>query len=300
MQSSSIYNLDKLYSKRYVSDLLAFHNIHLKKSLGQNFLVDKQAVERISRIADLNSEDIVLEIGPGIGHLTNCLLQKVKHVISVEIDQRFFPVLKGLFGDNHKLTLVQADILKVDLMRRFEELGIFPNKVVANVPYYITTPILTHLVDSNVKFEKVLFTVQKEVAERYVAPPGNKTYGSVSVVIQYWGKAKICGTLHPQCFFPVPKVASALLCLDFHKEPVVGVANEKLFYKLIKMAFSQRRKMLKNTLLPIEKEGYDLKTAFAKAGIDETLRAEKLSVEDFARLSDALICASGFDEKLRS
>ncbi len=296
MQTSSIYNVGKLYSKRYVSDLLSFHNIRLKKSLGQNFLVDKQAVEKITRVAEINSEDIVLEIGPGIGHLTSCLLQNAKHVIALEIDQRFFPVLKGIFGADPKLTLVQADILKVDLKRRFEEIGIFPNKVVANVPYYITTPILTHLVDSNIIFEKVLFTIQKEVAERYVAKPGAKTYGSISVVVQYWGTAKICGTLHPQCFFPVPKVASSLLCLDFHKEPVVGVANEELFFKVIKMAFSQRRKMLKNTLLPLEKEGYNLKEAFSKSGIDDSLRAEKLSVENFARLTDALICASGFIE----
>ena len=292
MKPSSIYNLEKLYSKSYVRDLLAFHNIHLKKSLGQNFLIDKQAVERITRMAELNSDDVVLEIGPGIGHLTHAMLQKVKHVISIEIDQRLFPVLTGLFGDNKKLTLVHADILKVDLMKRFEELGIFPNKVVANVPYYITTPILTHLVDSKVKFEKVLFTVQKEVAERYVAPPGNKTYGSISVVIQYWGTAKICGTVAPQCFFPIPKVASAVLSLDFHKEPIVGVANEELFFKVIKMAFSQRRKMLRNTLLPLEKEGYNLNGAFENAGIDKTLRAERLSVKDFAELSDALICAS--------
>ena len=294
MSHSSIYNLEKLYSKSYVRDLLGFHNIHLKKSLGQNFLIDKQAVERITRMADLNSEDVVLEIGPGIGHLTQAMLQKVKHVISIEIDQRLFPVLTGLFGGNKKLSLVHADILKVDLMKRFEELGIFPNKVVANVPYYITTPILTHIVDSKVKFEKVLFTVQKEVAERYVAPPGNKTYGSISVVIQYWGNAKICGTVAPQCFFPIPKVASAVLSLDFHKEPIVGVANEELFFKLIKMAFSQRRKMLRNTLLPLEKEGYNLKGAFENAGIDKTLRAERLSVEDFAKLSDALICATDF------
>ena len=287
---SSIYNLEKLYSKKYVRDLLAFHKIHLKKSLGQNFLVDKQAVERITRMAKLDSDDVVLEIGPGIGHLTHAMLQKVKHVISIEIDQRLFPVLTGLFGDNKKLTLVEADILKVNLKKRFEETGIFPNKVVANVPYYITTPILTHLVDSKVNFEKVLFTVQKEVAERYVAPPGNKTYGSISVVIQYWGTAKICGDVAPQCFFPIPKVTSAVLSLDFHKKPIVGVANEDLFYKIIKMAFSQRRKMLKNTLLPLEKEGYNLKAAFETSGIDETLRAEKLSVENFAKLSDALIC----------
>ena len=291
--SETLYNPDKLYSPGYVRDLLSYHDIRLKKNLGQNFMIDRHGVDKIMKAADISSNDIVLEVGPGIGNLTYQLVQKAKQVISLEIDDRFMPVLKGLFGGFDNLTLVHADILKVDLKKRFDELGFFPNKIVANVPYYITTPILTTLVKSGIRFDSATFTMQKEVAERYIAKPGTKAYGSISVVINYWGKAKLCSTLPARCFFPQPKIESSVMTIEMHPTPPIGVANEQLFYKIVRAAFSKRRKMLRNSLDTIENAGYAVKKAFITANIDETRRAESLSLDDFARLTDAIIVETG-------
>ena len=293
MSGQSLYNPEKLYSQNYVRDLLAFHNIRLKKNLGQNFLIDRHAIEKIINAADISSDDVVLEIGAGIGNLTYQLLHSARKVISIEIDDRFFPILKGLFGSYDNFSLVHADILKVNLKKRFEELGFFPNKIVANVPYYITTPILTTLVESNFPFDDATFTMQKEVAERYVAKPGKKDYGSVSVVVNYWGIPKICSSIPARCFFPKPKINSVVLNIKMHKSPPVGLANEKLFYKVVRAAFSKRRKMLRNSLDSIKNEGYAVNEALCMANIDETRRAETLSLNDFARLIDALIEQTG-------
>jgi len=289
MTAPSLYNPEKLYSAAYIRDLLLFHNIRLKKNLGQNFLTDKNSVEKIVAAANIDENDIVLEIGPGIGNLTLQLLKKAKKVIAVEIDDRFFPMLKALLGSFDNFSLVHADILKVDLKKRFEQLGFFPNKIVANVPYYITTPILTTLVQSGFPFDSATFTMQKEVARRYVAKPGKKDYGSISVVINYWGIPKIHSSISAHCFFPKPKVDSAILSIQMHKTPPVGLANENLFYKIVRAAFGKRRKMLRNSLAAIENEGYEIKRALGAANIDETRRAETLSLEDFARLTDKII-----------
>jgi len=291
--AEALYNPDKLYSPGYVRDLLLFHDIRLKKNLGQNFMIDRHGVDKIIKAADISSEDIVLEVGPGIGNLTYQLLQKAKQVVSVEIDDRFMPVLKGLLGRFDNLTLVHADILKVDLKKRFDELGFYPNKIVANVPYYITTPILTTLVQSGLSFDSATFTMQQEVAKRYIANPGSKAYGSISVVINYWGKPKLCSTLPARCFFPMPKVESSILNIAMHQTPPVGIANEKLFYRIVRAAFSKRRKMLRNSLELIKNDGYAVKEALAAANIDETRRAESLSLNDFARLTDAIIEETG-------
>jgi len=252
-------------------------------------MFDRHAVDKIVNAADISPDDVVLEIGPGIGNLTYQLLQKARQVISVEIDDRFMPILKGLFGGFDNFTLVHADILKVDLKKRFDELGFYPNIIVANVPYYITTPILTTLVQSEIPFDSATFTMQKEVAQRYVAQPGTKAYGSISVVINYWGTPRFCSTLPARCFFPKPKVESSVLNIKMHKTPPVGIANEKLFYKIVRAAFSKRRKMLRNSLSSIENEGYAVRQALTEANIDETRRAETLSLNDFARLTDAII-----------
>ncbi len=287
--ANNLYNPDKLYSPAYVRDLLLYHDIRLKKNLGQNFMIDRHGVDKIIKAADISSDDIVLEVGAGIGNLTYQLLQKAKHVVSVEIDDRFMPILKGLFGKFDNFTLVHADILKVDLKKRFDELGFYPNIIVANVPYYITTPILTTLVQSAIPFESATFTMQKEVAERYVAKPGTKAYGSISVVINYWGIPKLCSTLPARCFFPQPKIESSIMTIKMHKTPPVGVANEKLFYRIVRTAFGKRRKMLRNSLSLIEDDGYAVNEAFTAANIEGTRRAESLSLDDFARLTDAII-----------
>lgn len=284
-----LYDPARLYSPRYVHDVLDAHGIRLKKGLGQNFLFDRNAILKIVNAAGVGPDDVVLEIGPGMGHLTFALLARAKHVIAVEIDQRLLPVLKGLLGGFSNFTLVHADILEVDLAARLGEAGLMPTKVVANVPYYVTTPILTHLVESGVPFDNVTLTIQKEVAERYVAAPGTKAYGSISVVMNYWGRTRLCGTVPASCFFPRPQVDSAVIRVDLFKQPPVGLANKALFHRVIRMAFNQRRKMLRNSLHALETEGFALDRALAAAGIDEKVRAERLTMEDYARLADALI-----------
>ncbi len=296
--ADKLYNPDKLYSPAYVRDILLYHDIRLKKNLGQNFMIDRHGVDKIINAANISSDDIVLEIGPGIGNLTYQLIQKAKHVVSVEIDDRFIPILKGLFNVFDNLTLVHADILKVDLKKRFDELGFYPNIIVANVPYYITTPILSTLVQSEIPFDSATFTMQKEVALRYVAKPGSKTYGSISVVVNYWGIPKLCSSLPPRCFFPQPKIESSILNIKMHKIPPVGIANEKLFYRVVRTAFSKRRKMLRNSLDNIANDGYEVINALAAANIDETRRAETLSLDDFAKLTDAIIEQTGTVPKL--
>jgi 16S rRNA (adenine1518-N6/adenine1519-N6)-dimethyltransferase len=284
-----MYDKDKLYSPAYVRDILKLHNIELKKSLGQNFLFERNSVDKIVKTAAVTKDDIVLEIGPGIGHLTAQLLERAGHVIAVEIDRRFIDILKNILGDSDNITLVQADILKVDLTERFNELGVMPTKIVANVPYYITTPILTHLVDSGIPFSSATVTLQKELAERYVAVPGTKAYGSITVVLNYWGVPRLCGTIPAHCFFPKPKIDSSLLHIQMHPSPPVGVPDTLLFYRLVRMAFSTRRKMLRNTLQPLEQEGYPVREALAAAGIPETHRAERLTLQDYARLTETLV-----------
>jgi 16S rRNA (adenine1518-N6/adenine1519-N6)-dimethyltransferase len=284
-----LYDRASLYKLSYVRDVLEYHGIRLRKSLGQSFLVDRNAVDKIVDAAAPTGEDVVLEVGPGMGHLTCALLARARHVIAVELDTRLIPMLKGLLGDQANFTLVNADILKVDLKARCADLGLEPTVVVANVPYYITTPILTHLVDSGLRLRSATLTIQREVAERYVATPGTKDYGSVSVVVQYWGNVRLAGILAPRSFFPRPKVESAILRVDMHTQPPVGVANEQLFYRLVRTAFSQRRKKLRNTLKPLAVDGYPLDAALAAAEIDGGRRAETLSLEEYARLSDALI-----------
>jgi 16S rRNA (adenine1518-N6/adenine1519-N6)-dimethyltransferase len=291
-QSQNLYDKNRLYSPAYIRDILKLHAIELKKSLGQNFLFDRNSVEKIVRTAGITRDDVVLEIGPGIGHLTAMLLERAGHVIAIEIDRRFIDILKGILGDSDRLTLVQADVLKVDLAERLSDCGIMPTKIVANVPYYITTPILTHLVDSGIPFSSATFTLQKELAERYVAQPGTKAYGSISVVLSYWGITKLCGAIPARCFFPKPNVDSALLHIQMHTSPPVGVPDTLLFYRLIRLAFSKRRKMLHNALYPLEQEGYPVREALNNAGIPETNRAENLTLQDYARLTEALILAA--------
>lgn len=287
--AQNLYDKNRLYSPAYIRDILKLHAIELKKSLGQNFLFDRNSVEKIVRTADISKDDVVLEIGPGIGHLTAMLLERARHVIAIEIDRRFIDILKAVLGENEHFTLVQADVLKVDLAGRLAELGITPTKIVANVPYYITTPILTHLVDSGIPFSSATFTLQKELAERYVATPGTKAYGSISVVLNYWGVPKLCGTIPARCFFPKPNVDSSLLHIQMHSSAPVGVPDTILFYRLIRLAFSKRRKMLRNALYSLDREGYPVREALINAGIPETNRAENLTLQDYARLTESLI-----------
>ena len=285
----SIYDPNRIYSPSYIRDVLKLHAVFLKKNLGQNFLFDKHALEKIVQTAEVRSDDIVLEIGSGMGHLTVALLERVQHVVSVEIDSRLLSIMQAILGKHPGLTLVEADILNVDLAARFRDLGQYPTTLVANVPYYITTPIFLHLLDAGIPFRSATFTVQKELAERYIAEPGSREYRAISVFIRYWGVPRLGPVIPASCFFPRPRVDSRILTIAPHDVPPVGLPDKALFFRLVRLAFSARRKKISNALIALDKEGYPLDAALDQAGIDSTLRPDTLTLEQYARLTEALV-----------
>jgi len=248
-----------------------------KKSLGQHFLVDPFIIERIIKAAQLKPEDFVVEIGPGPGKLTRMLSEKFRRVIAIELDDRLYAKLQTELAGCENLELVHGDALEYP----YEILSEFT--VVANIPYYITTPIIFRLLNSRKNLRSMTLTVQKEVAERIVAGPGGKDYGVLSIMIQYYAVPTLQFVIPREAFRPVPKVDSAVVHIKILEKPSVDVGDERLFFKLVKTAFSQRRKMLSNSLKNIRS---DIKEWLTEAGIDPQRRPETLSIEEFARLSD--------------
>jgi 16S rRNA (adenine1518-N6/adenine1519-N6)-dimethyltransferase len=250
-----------------------------RKRLGQNFLFDPSILKRIVDAACLSPDDTVVEIGPGPGRMTMMLAACVKKVIAIELDRELCDKLTGILSGYGNIDLLHGDALKFP----FETLGEF--KVVANIPYYITTPILFKLLEHRDRLRSVTVTIQKEVAERIAARPGGKEYGVLSLMIQYYGNPHLEFTIPGGAFRPVPKVDSAVLHIEILPRPSVAVKDEKLFFRVIKTAFSQRRKMLANSLKPVCDE---IKEKLSLAGIEPTRRPETLSIEEFARLADVL------------
>lgn len=261
-----------------------------KKHLGQNFLFDPSILLRIIEAADIAHSDTVVEIGPGHGTLTRLLSGAAKKVIAIELDDELYRKLKENAAFPGNTEIIHCDALKYP----YEELG--PFKVVANIPYYITTPIIFRLIDAGKNLKSMTLTIQKEVAQRIVAPPGTKDYGVLSIAIQYYACPKMIFTIPKGAFRPVPKVDSAVIRIDMLDKPPVNVLDEKLFFRVVRTAFSQRRKTLANALKtiiqgksplpPFSKGG--IKEILTSAGIDPVRRAETLSIEEFARLADAL------------
>lgn len=250
-----------------------------KRHLGQVFLYDPAILRRITQIAQLSGEDLVVETGPGLGRLTKMLAEKVGKVIAIELDKKLFEELKTELAEYKNVELVYGDALKYP----YENLPEF--KVVANIPYYITTPIIFRLLKARENLISATLTMQKEVAERIVAYPGGKDYGLLSIMVQYRAEPKLKFIIPKGAFRPVPKVDSAVVHLKILKEPSVEVKDEKLFFSVAKTAFSQRRKMLSNSLKSLRK---DIRERLVEAGIDPNRRAETLSIEEFARLSNIL------------
>ncbi|MFZ6017451.1 MAG: 16S rRNA (adenine(1518)-N(6)/adenine(1519)-N(6))-dimethyltransferase RsmA [Nitrospirota bacterium] len=248
--------------------------------LGQNFLYDPSILRRIIQVAQLDGEDLVVEIGPGPGRLTKMLARKVKRVIAIELDEKLFENLRDELAEYSNIELIHGDALKFP----FESLIEF--KVVANIPYYITTPIIFRLLEVRKNLKSMTLTVQKEVAERIVASPGGKDYGVLSIMVQYYAMPRLKFMIPKGAFRPVPRVDSAVLHIKILDKPSVIVKDEALFLRLIKTAFSQRRKMLPNSLKSIRS---DIKEKLVEAGIDSNRRPETLSIEEFARLSNILI-----------
>lgn len=267
--------------------LKAFH-LRADKNLGQNFLVEESVVARIAAAAELTPDDRVLEIGPGIGTLTQALARTGAQVTSVELDQRLLPVLKETVGCYANVRIVHGDILKTDIPAL---MGEGPFKVAANLPYYITTPIIMELFESHVPIESITIMVQKEVAERMQTGPGSKEYGALSLAVQYYAQPEIIEEVPPDCFMPRPKVGSAVVRLVRYENPPVQVNDEKLMFSLIRAAFNQRRKTLANGIknagfLDFTRE--EVVQALETMGLPADIRGEKLDLEKFGALSNAL------------
>ncbi|GAA0109452.1 16S rRNA (adenine(1518)-N(6)/adenine(1519)-N(6))-dimethyltransferase RsmA [Clostridium tertium] len=268
------------------AELVKKYNFKFSKSLGQNFLIDDSVPRDIVAGAEVDENDLVIEIGPGVGTLTAQLLNKAKKVVAIELDNDLIPILNQEIGDNPKFTLIHKDALKVNFNEIIgEEKSV---KLVANLPYYVTTPIIVKLLKEGYNFKSLTIMIQKEVAERMNADPGNKDYGSLSLLVQYYCNTKIVRRVPPQCFIPRPKVDSIVIRLDKLNEPKVKVENEKLFFDIIRNSFNMRRKTLWNGVKNIGLSKENLELAFNEANIDPKRRGETLTIEEFATLSDKI------------
>lgn len=276
----------------YTMAVLEKHGFHFQKKYGQNFLIDTHILEKIIDAAEITKDDFVLEIGPGIGTMTQYLCEVAREVVAVEIDTNLLPVLDDTLKEYDNVTVLNEDILKVDIAALAEEKnGGKPIKVVANLPYYITTPIIMGLFESHVPLSSITIMVQKEVADRMQVGPGTKDYGALSLAVQYFAEPDIVCVVSPSCFVPQPKVASSVIRLTCHKEPPVEISDEKFLFKVIRASFNQRRKTLANGLnnaptIPVSKE--DIISTIEELGYPASVRGETLSLEEFAALSEAL------------
>lgn len=273
-------------------EIIKKYNFVFQKKYGQNFLIDGRVLDKIIGAAQIGPDDCVLEIGPGIGTMTKRLAETAGQVIAVEIDKNLIPILQEVLGEYDNITILNEDILKVDIPALVEQYnGDRPIKVVANLPYYITTPIIMGLFESNVPIDNITVMVQKEVALRMQEGPGSKDYGALSLAVQYYAEPYIVANVPPNCFIPRPKVGSAVIRLTRHKEKPVQVKNEQFMFRLIRASFNQRRKTLQNALhnmneLSLTKE--EIVDALQTMGLSETIRGEKLSLSEYAKLSDLL------------
>ena len=273
-------------------EIIQKYEFMFQKKFGQNFLIDTHVLEKIISAAGITKNDCVLEIGPGIGTMTQYLAENAGYVVAVEIDRNLIPILKETLADYDNVTVINEDILRVDIKALTEEYnGGKPIKVVANLPYYITTPIIMGLFESGVPIDNITVMVQKEVADRMKEGPGSKDYGALSLAVQYYAEPEIVANVPPNCFIPRPNVGSAVIRLTRHKEMPVEVKDPALMFKIIRASFNQRRKTLQNGLgnaseLPYTKE--QIAATIAEMGLTPTIRGEALSLAQFAQLSDIL------------
>ena len=271
-------------------EIIQKYEFAFQKKFGQNFLIDTHVLEKIIAAAGVTEDDCVLEIGPGIGTMTQYLAEHARSVVAVEIDKNLIPILQETLKEYENITIINDDILKVDINKLTEEYnGGRPIKVVANLPYYITTPNIMGLFEGGVPIDNITVMVQKEVAERMQVGPGSKDYGALSLAVQYYADAYIVANVPPNCFIPRPGVGSAVIRLTRHKEPPVEVDDPKLMFKLIRASFNQRRKTLQNGLnnspeLPFAKD--EIADAIESLGVTPQIRGEALTLKQFADLSN--------------
>ncbi|MEE1516981.1 MAG: 16S rRNA (adenine(1518)-N(6)/adenine(1519)-N(6))-dimethyltransferase RsmA [Lachnospiraceae bacterium] len=273
--------------------ILQKYNFMFQKRFGQNFLIDTRVLDKIISASGITKDDMILEVGPGIGTMTQYLCESARKVIAVEIDKNLIPILENdTLKEYDNVRVINEDILKLDINKLVEEENDGkPIKVVANLPYYITTPIIMGLFESHVPIESITIMVQKEVADRMQVGPGTKDYGALSLAVQYYAKPEIIANVPPNCFMPRPNVGSAVIKLTRHEQVPVEVKDEKLMFKLIRAAFNQRRKTLQNSInnspeLSLSKD--QVVEALDKMGLSQTIRGEALSLEQFAELANHL------------
>lgn len=273
-------------------EVLQKYRFNFQKKFGQNFLIDTHVLDKIIDASGVTEDDFVLEIGPGIGTMTQYLCERAREVVAVEIDKNLIPILSDTLKNYSNVTVINEDILKLDICKLAEEKNQGkPIKVVANLPYYITTPIIMGLFESHVPIDSITIMVQKEVAERMQEKPGSKEYGALSLVVQYYAKPEIVANVPPNCFMPRPNVGSAVIRLTRHEKPPVEVEDEKLMFRIIRASFNQRRKTLANGLnnspeIHLPKEV--IQESIVSLGVPENIRGEALSLEQFAELSNEI------------
>ncbi len=281
---------NRLGNPRNTIEIIQKYEFAFQKKFGQNFLIDTHVLDKIIRSAGVTKDDMVLEIGPGIGSMTQYLAEAARAVVAVEIDANLIPILKETLADYNNVTVINEDILKVDIKKLAEQYnGGRPIKVVANLPYYITTPIIMGLFESGVPIDNITVMVQKEVADRMQTGPGSKDYGALSLAVQYYAEPYIVANVPPNCFIPRPKVGSAVIRLTRYEKPPVQVSDPALMFKLIRASFNQRRKTLQNGLnnaaeLSFTKE--QIAAAIESLGVSPTIRGEALTLEQFAALAN--------------
>ena len=285
-------SIPRLGKPKETIEVLKKHDFTFQKKFGQNFLIDTHVLDKIITAADITKDDFVIEIGPGIGTMTQYLANAARQVLAVEIDRALIPILEETLQEYNNVTILNQDVLKVDLKAIVEQQNASkPVKIVANLPYYITTPIIMGLFEHEVPLESITVMVQKEVAQRMQVGPGTKDYGALSLAVQYYAKPYIVANVPPNCFMPRPKVGSAVIRLTRHAKTPIAVQDSKLMFALIRASFNQRRKTLLNGLnndasLDFTKE--QIQEAISQCDLPPAIRGEALTLEQFARLSDVL------------
>lgn len=284
--------MEKLSNPQKTIETIKKYQFNFQKKFGQNFLIDEHVIQKIINGAQVTKDDFVLEIGPGIGTMTQYLAEAAREVAAVEIDKKLIPILGETLSEYDNVTIINEDILKVDIRAlALEKNEGRPIKVVANLPYYITTPIIMGLFESHVPIDNITVMVQKEVADRMKVGPGSKDYGALSLAVQYYAKPYLVANVPANCFIPRPNVDSAVIRLTRHESPAVEVEDETLMFNMIRASFNQRRKTLQNGLknsglFPVSKE--EIIEVIKEAGLSETVRGEALTLEQFAQLSNLM------------
>lgn len=284
---------ERIATPKKTMEIIHKNDFVFQKRFGQNFLIDLNILDKIVLGAQLKPQDVVIEIGPGIGSLTQILAEHAKKVIAIEIDKKLIPILNETLTDYDNISIINADILKVDLKKIInEENDGRPVKIVANLPYYITTPIIMGIFENDIPVENITVMVQKEVADRMQSSPGTKDYGALSLAVQYYSEPTIVTQVGPNCFIPTPKVGSSVICLKKYVTSPISVKDEALMFKLIRAAFNQRRKTLLNSIsnqeaLNVTKE--EVSQALFSMDIDSRIRGEALTLQQFAELTNTIL-----------